>query len=389
MTTESVSTSLSTTNESVQSSSWSTSSKLQNTFKASVSAGWGPVKASAENTLDYTLTNESSGSTMTRYVSNNSQTNTSIETLQKSADYSVQLNTDNGFRKDKYYRLSLEQTASIYLVIYEDNTKKNDDTRKKDNPKHEGEKIWYKCYGISSFLDNPSDYTMVVEESDNPDLKPVKPEEERFDEKIYDECASWIDEQREAEAKEEGSSEFSWPYAEGGEAAKDKRKDNLDKYFSDGTPIQSDFYKRSTEYRITDADRFGNPSDTISFPTLFESKYAPTFQELFNSKDDGGYEYKTIDLEFECEVRQYDRGDNYIYLVEQPNGKNIIQEWSDDYNTKSWTKKRYSKSGIEAKNLRTDIENPDGFIKLMYEGKGVSDDDWGIRNLVLRITIRK
>lgn len=388
MTTESVSTSLSTTNERVQSSSWSKSSKLQNTFKTSVEGGWGPVKASAENTLDYTMTNESSGSTMTRYVSNNSQTNTSIETLQKTADYSIQLNSNNGFKKNKYYRLSLEQTASLYLVIYEDNTKKNDDTRKKPDPEHGLDSVWHKCYGISSFLDNPSDYTMVVEESDDPNLDPVKPEEEKFDKEIYDECANWIDKQREAEAIKEDSSEFKWPYAEGGEAAEQQRKDNLNRYFNGHPRIQSDIYKRSTEYRITDAGRHKNPADTISFPTLFASMYAPTFQELFNTTGDGGYGYTSIDLEFEFQARQYDRGDNHVYLVNNPNEKSVIKEWCEDYDTKSWTRKHFTYSGLSAEDIKTTMgEDRDGFIMLMYDGSGVSSDDWGIRNLMVRVTI--
>lgn len=375
---ESITNAESTSTEKTESRNWSSCQRINNKLEVGVSAGIGPVKASAKNTLDITMTKESSGSTSTKYVSNSSQTKGSVESLSKTADYSIQLNSENGFKKGKYYRLSLQQTATEYLIVYEYADKNATSEQKYD----EGSG---KYYELVSYLANPSDYTMVIEEADNPDEQSAGT---MFSDSVLDECTKWIEEQR-SKATEEGC-EFDY-VSEEGEDVK-VRKELLDSIFKGAPEMDSDIYERNNEYRIDDDGRDKNPCDVISFETLFSSRYSPTFAELFNTEADGGYGYQNFSVTIECEVRQYDRGDNHIYLmntIESNIPKKVLWENNTDYDTKSWTKVRYTTSTYGENDIRTSMEKDkaDGKIVIRYDGSGASDDDWGVRNLRVRVHI--
>lgn len=389
---ESISTSLSTTNERSESTSWSTSTHFQEKFVAKAEAKIGPVKASAENTIDYQVDKSSSGSNLQRYVSSNEQTNASVETLQKAADYTIQLNSRNGFKKGKYYRMTLQQTASMYMVIYENATEGGDRSYEKNDQGEELEKD-NKYYELTSFLADPSNYTMVVEETDNPSVEPEVPEGERFDATLYEKCASWIERVREGKTEEGEISDFTWVTTEE-EPEPPSRHKQLSEIFGSVSSIKSDYYHRDTEWRITDAGKSKNPSDKVTFPTLFKSRLAPTFAELFNKSTDVGHEgfdFKYVDIEIQFEFRRYDHANQHVYLVDK-NGSEIKHVGTDIDDYTKWTKKNITWTGIDAiDKLRTTMDpaKADGWIHVMYDGSGNSDDDWGIRNFMMQVTISK
>ncbi|MCQ2796585.1 MAG: hypothetical protein MJ213_04750 [Bacilli bacterium] len=385
---ETISTSESQSTEKTKSSYWKDCSKINNKLELEVSGGIGPVKATAKNTLDIEMTKERGGSSTSKYVSNSSKTMGSIESLSKTSDYSIKLNSNNGFKKGKYYRLSLQQKATEYLIVYEHAAKDATEETKYDGGPG-------KFFELTSYLDNPSDYTMIIEETDDPNEEAAGAD---FDENIVDECTTWIEEQR--SRVESGESEFNYIGGKDDPSTGDVRKEFMDQIFGDEVvSLDSDIYERNTEYRINDDGPEKNPCDVISFESLFNSRFSPTFRELFNKKDaakdeDKGYGFSSITVTIECEVKQYDRGDNHIYIyntTESNIPKKVLWEHKEDYDTKSWTKVRYTATEFSEEDIRTSVvpTEADGKIIIRYDGSGFSDDDWGVRKLRVKVNISK
>lgn len=385
---ETIATSESHSTEKTKSSYWKDCSRINNKLELEVSGGIGPVKATAKNTLDIEMTKERGGSSTSKYVSNSSETIGSIESLSKTSDYSIQLNSNNGFKKGKYYRLSLQQKATEYLIVYEYATRDAE-----QETKYEGGPGKY--FELISYLDNPSDYTMIIEETDDPNEEAAGVD---FDQHIVDECTEWIETQRTKVATDE--SEFNYIGGEDDPSAGDVRKQYMDEIFGeDVVSLDSDIYERNAEYRIDDDGPEKNPCDIISFEALFNSRFSPTFRELFNKPDatkeeDKGYGFSSITVTIECEVRQYDRGDNHIYIyntTESNIPKKVLWEHVEDYDTKSWTKVRYTATEFTEDDIRTSLvpSEADGKIIIRYDGSGFSDDDWGVRKLRVKVNISK
>ncbi|MCQ2794811.1 MAG: hypothetical protein MJ214_01205 [Bacilli bacterium] len=382
ITTTSIANSLGSMQERTQSTHWKESSKFEEKFYTSAKGGIGPIKLNAENTINYQMTTEMESELSSKYVSSSEQTTTSIETLQKSSDYSIQLNSKNGFKKGKYYRLTLQQTASMYMVIYENSAK---ETTNDSNAKF---------YELVSYLANPSDYVMVIEEADEPDPKTEKTEEEKFDPYLYEDCANWIEQQREDEL-DGGVSRLKWIITEE-DPVPPTRKEILDPYFKDVDRVESDLYVRNYARSISDVGKTNNYSDRVTFPTLFKSKKSPTFAELFNSPNEPderyqGYGFKFVDLEIQLNAYQKDDGNAHVILVDKD--RNNIKEWKEDLPDDCSIKQyHYKYEGLDALNkLRTTIvpSKADGWIEIMYDASGKDFDWWVNQDFTLKVWIYK
>lgn len=348
---ETISSTLAYTTSKSENMQWQDTDKYDENFKASADLSISKFKAHTEFSISHGITRVEGGSLSTVYTSSNEETISSCEAFQKSSDYSISMKTSNGFEKGKYYRLTLQQSVSMYMTVYELPASSTN-----DQPRY--------YYEVNNFLDDPMDYSMIIEKSDDQSFK--ESESAKFDKDIYEDCIYYI---------ENNKLVFD---------DKPTHEELVASVFKHANSVDSDVVDDKTIVTDVTSNEFDAAhTAVVPFERLFESKNKPTLNDLLNNGQ------KNVDVTIDMEAKM--TGGNAaldIAIVRSVDyfTKVLQLEFISDIKTDVSRKYYLELKGIQLKDIAKDLTVA---FKLQEAEEPSNDNGWKIESLNVSVRVYK
>lgn len=350
---QTISNTLSHTTSKSENYEWKETENFDEEFKAHAEVGVSKFKATTDFSIKHGINSVEGGSLSTVYTSSNEQTISSCEAFQKSQDYTIQMKTSNGFEKGKYYRLTLQQSVSMYITVYE-------------LPKSSTNAEPRYFYEINNFLDNPMDYNLIIEKSNDASFKEV--ESPRFDPDIYDDCIYYI---------ENDKLDYTNPPT---------HEELVGSAFQPDS-VESDAWNAPSSFTVSNQEYNKNNLQIIEFPKLFNSCYEPTLNDIT------GNGHKNLDITLDMTAKRTTSENGNLTFAVIRDKEYITKVISPEQSASAMDQESYNYyyeiTGIQLKDIKETLT-------LAFKVTGSSVDDaqnadpaWQITRLNIKARVYK